>query len=97
MGLFSGPKAFDVVRQGRFKCAVAILHEGEMPRAGRVKKSAQNRLEIHLHVPRLAKPSPKVKHKQMLPFHAEAKGLSTGQYAKRKRMCFCIVLAMLWP
>ena len=80
LACFSGPIAPAVERQGRFKCAVAILHEGEMPRARRVKKSAQDGLEIHLHVPRLAKPSSNVKHKQILLLHAEAKGLGTRWY-----------------
>ena len=67
-----------------------------MHRARRVKKSAQNRLEIHLHVPRLAKPSPKVKQKLMLPFHAEVKGLG-GRWctSKRRRSIFRFVFGML--
>ena len=46
-----------------------------MPRARRVKRSAQNGLEIHLRVLRLPGPFPMFKHEQILPFHAEAKGL----------------------
>ena len=46
-----------------------------MPRARRVKKIAQNGLEIHLRLPRLLGPFPMVKHKQVLPFHASAKDL----------------------
>ena len=46
----------------------------------RGKKVAQEELEIHLHVPRLAKPSSNVKHKQILLLHAEAKGLGTRWY-----------------
>ena len=64
LACFSGPIAPAVERRGRFKCAVAILHEGEMPRARRVKKSAQDGLEIHLRLPRLPGPFSVVKHKQ---------------------------------
>ena len=46
-----------------------------MPRARRVKKGAQEGLGIHLRLPRLPGPFPMVKHKQMLFFYAEAKGL----------------------
>ena len=46
-----------------------------MPRARRAKKNAQNGLEIHLRVLRLPGPFPMFKHEQILPFHAEEKGL----------------------
>ena len=48
----------------------------------RVKKSAWEGLAIHLRVPRLPGPSPRVKHKQMLLFYAEAKGLGARWYAE---------------
>ena len=66
-----------------------------MPRMRRVKKIAQNGQEIHLRVHRLSGPSSRVKHKQMLLFHAEAKGLGARWYAKRRRSIFRFVFCML--
>ena len=85
LGWFLGLIVSAVDRQGRFEFAVAIFHEGEMPRARRLEKGTQNGLEIHLRVPRLPGPSPRVKHKQMLLFmlfHAEAKSLCPRWYVK---------------
>ena len=63
-------------------CAVAILHEGEIPLTRRVKKIAQDGLEIHLCVPRLPRPTPRAKHKQILLFQAETKGLGAKWYVE---------------
>ena len=96
LACFTGLTALAVEIQDRLKCAVAILREGEMPRARRVKKVAQEGLEIHLRVPRLHPgPSPKVKHRQMLFFHAEAKGLAPGGLSKGRRSIFRFVFCML--
>lgn len=80
MACFSGPIAPAAERQGRFKCAIAIFHEGEIPRTRRVKNIAQNGMEIHLRVLRLPGPSPMVK--QTLLFHAEAKSLGAKWYVE---------------
>ena len=53
-----------------------------MPRTRRVKESVKNGLKIHLRVPRLSRPSSRVKHKQMLLFHTYAKGLGARWYVK---------------
>ena len=53
-----------------------------MPGASRIEKGAQNGLEFHLHVPRLPGPSSRIKQKQMLLFHAEAKGLAARWYVE---------------
>ena len=69
-------------RVASFVLGRLLLHEGEIPRTRRVKKIAQNGLEIHLRVPRVPGPSPRVKHKQMLLFHAEAKILDAKWYVE---------------
>ena len=53
-----------------------------MPLKRLAEKGAQEGLAIHLRVPRLPGPSPRVKHKQILLFHAEAKGLGARWYAE---------------
>ena len=56
-----------------------IIEARKVPEEAR-RESAQNGLEFHLRVPRRPGPSSRVKHKQMLLFHAEAKGLCARWY-----------------